>query len=84
MPGSTEEFISEHYWGYARRRSGGTAEYAVEHPRWEVYPVERYSVICDFGLQYGGEFAPLNDREPDHVLLAEGAPVAIRRGGYIA
>ena len=31
-PGSEEEFIAEHYWGYASRRSG-TVEYAVEHPR---------------------------------------------------
>ena len=82
--GSMTEFITEHYWGYTPTRSGGTAQYAVEHPQWEVYPVERYSVACDFGLQYGPEFANLNGREPDHVLLAEGAPVSIRWGGNIA
>lgn len=81
--GSMDEFITEHYWGYTPTRGGGTAQYAVEHNRWEVYPVERYSIACDFGLQYGPEFANLNGREPDHVLLTEGAPVRIRWGGKV-
>src|SRR6185436_16958741 len=34
--GSDVEFITEHYWGYARRRGGRTTEYRVEHPRWRV------------------------------------------------
>src|SRR5271155_1874049 len=29
--GSLEQFITEHYWGYNRRRSGGGTEYRVEH-----------------------------------------------------
>jgi hypothetical protein len=33
---SEEEFITEHYWGYTAQRSGGCAEYRVEHPRWIV------------------------------------------------
>ena len=81
---SMEEFITEHYWGYTKRRGGGTAEYAVEHGRWEVFPVQRYRVGCDFGSLYGPDFAPLVDRAPDHVLLAEGAPVSIRWGGKVA
>ena len=84
MAGSIEEFITEHYWGYTPRRGGGTAEYAVEHPRWEVYPVHRYRVACNFGSLYGPDFAPLVDRAPDNVLLAEGAPMRIRWGGNIA
>lgn len=82
--GSMDEFITEHYWGYTPTRGGGTAQYAVEHNRWEIYPVERYSIACDFGAQYGDAFGNLNGREPDHVLLAEGAPVRIRWGGTIA
>ncbi|MEP6810645.1 MAG: DUF2071 domain-containing protein, partial [Chthoniobacterales bacterium] len=31
--GSHEEFITEHYWGYTKRRAT-TSEYQVEHPRW--------------------------------------------------
>ena len=85
MPeGSLEEFITEHYWGYTPRRGGGTAEYAVEHARWEVFPVHEYRVACNFGSLYGPDFADMVDRAPEHVLLAEGAPVHIRWGGNIA
>ncbi len=83
-PGSLEDFITEHYWGYAPRRAGGTTEYAVEHRRWQVYPVQEYRMACDFGSLYGREFADLAYRAPDHVLLAEGAPVRIRWGGRVA
>lgn len=82
--GSFNEFITEHYFGYAPRRGGGTTEYAVEHDRWQTYPVKEYRVACDFGSLYGQEFAGLSERPPDHVLLAEGAPVAIRWGQKIA
>jgi hypothetical protein len=81
---SLEEFITEHYWGYTPRRRGGTAEYAVQHRRWETYPVLEHRIACDFGSLYGPEFADLANRAPDHVLLAEGAPVSIRWGGNIA
>ncbi len=84
VPGSMDEFITEHYWGYAPTRGGGTTEYAVEHARWEVYPVEQYRIACDFGSLYGREFAPLAERAPDHVLFSEGAPVAIRWGSRVA
>ena len=83
-PGSIEEFITEHYWGYAPRRGGGTTEYAVKHRRWQVYPVREYRIGCNFGSLYGPEFADLAERAPDHVLLAEGAPVSIRWGGRIS
>ncbi len=83
-PGSLEEFITEHYWGYAPRRSGGTTEYAVHHRRWEVYPVRAHRIACNFGSLYGPDFADLSQRAPDHVLLAEGAPVRIQWGERIA
>ena len=87
QPGSLEEFITEHYWGYtARNGSEGrrTAEYAVEHRRWDVYPVQAHRIAADFGSLYGAKFAGLSERAPDHVLLAEGAPVRIRWGGWVA
>lgn len=39
-PGSEEEFITEHYWGYTKITNNSTSEYGVEHPRWEVYPMK--------------------------------------------
>lgn len=85
--GSTEEFITEHYWGYTQHtglvpRAGATGEYGVAHPRWQCYPIRSVQVQADFGALYGPEFAHLNGRAPDHVLLAEGSPIAIRSGSH--
>jgi uncharacterized protein YqjF (DUF2071 family) len=86
-PNSLNEFITEHYWGYTKRRilfgrPGGTGEYGVAHPRWQVYPLISTHIEADFGSLYGPSFAPLTQREPDHVLLAEGSPIAIRSGSH--
>jgi hypothetical protein len=86
-PGSTEEFITEHYWGYTKRRNlfgrkPSTGEYGVAHPRWQVYPILNSHVAADFGSLYGPAFAHLTQRNPDHVLLAEGSAIAIRSGGH--
>ena len=83
-PGSVEEFITEHYWGYAKKRSGRTVEYAVQHPRWKQYPVRSFSTDADFGALYGHRFAALTGREPDNVLLAEGSEIAILHGQTLA
>ncbi len=86
-PGSMEEFITEHYWGYTKRGgvlSAGTGEYGVTHPSWECYPVLSAEVKADFGGLYGEAFAGLSERKPDHVLLAEGSAIGIRWGGRIA
>ncbi|MGA7155236.1 MAG: DUF2071 domain-containing protein [Acidobacteriaceae bacterium] len=83
-PDSIEEFITDHYWGYTRRRDHSTGEYGVEHPRWQVYPLHSAQVEADFGALYGPSFAPLTGRAPDHVLLAEGSPIAIRSGHHFA
>jgi hypothetical protein len=74
--GSQEEFITEHFWGYAGR-GRQTAEYQVAHPRWDIYPVESSMVTCDFGRLYGPEFADLHARKPQSVFLAEGSPVEV-------
>jgi uncharacterized protein YqjF (DUF2071 family) len=79
-PGSEEEFITEHYWGYTRRKDGSTSAYQVEHPRWKVYPIIRYAIVADFGALYGPAFALLNQQSPASVLLAEGSAVAVHSG----
>jgi uncharacterized protein YqjF (DUF2071 family) len=86
-PGSLEEFITEHYWGYTAHtglipRRGATGEYGVAHPRWQCYPVHTAHVQADFGALYGAKFAPLTERQPDHILLAEGSRIAIRSGSH--
>jgi len=45
--GSEAEFITEHYWGYARARGSRTIEYRVEHPRWRVSVATSARLECD-------------------------------------
>ena len=77
LPGSEEEFIAEHYWGYSRFKPLTTYEYAVQHPAWEVYPVQSYSIDCRFGELYGNEFSFLETAKPNSVFVAKGSPVAV-------
>ena len=51
-PGSREEFITEHYWGYAASRRG-SLEYRVEHPRWRLWDAREPALACDVATVYG-------------------------------
>ena len=82
-PGSEEEFITEHYWGYNKQRDGGTMEYAVEHPRWRVWPGTNHRFDCDVAALYGPEFVPFLPR-PSSLFLVEGSPVSVRQGRRLA
>ena len=77
LPGSEEEFIAEHYWGYSRYDADTTYEYEVTLPAWEVYPLLQYDIQCDFGTLYGPAFAALQQAVPHSVFVAKGSPVAV-------
>lgn len=77
---SEAEFITEHYWGYTQMTASQTNEFAVEHPRWEIYPVNTYEVNIDFENVYGKEFSFLNQQMPLSVMLVEGSTVKVRKG----
>jgi uncharacterized protein YqjF (DUF2071 family) len=79
-PGSCEEFITEHYWGYARQRDGGTVEYQVEHPRWRVWAAQETAFECPAEKLYGQTFAPFLRISPASAFLADGSPVAVYSG----
>ena len=81
--GSEEEFITEHYWGYAKQRNNTTKEYKVEHPRWNVYPVTGYHIVCDFEGLYGNAFSFLQQSQPLSVLLAQGSEITVYNGNKI-
>lgn len=76
-PGSEAEFITEHFWGYAKYAEIQTNEYQVTHPRWEVYAVKNHSIDVDFGALYGNQFAILNQLTPTSVMLAEGSEITV-------
>lgn len=75
--GSEAEFITEHYWGYAKTGAQSTNEYQVDHPRWEVYPVRDFEISGDFGRLYGKEFGPLLEEPPVSVFVAEGSEITV-------
>ncbi len=74
---SKTEFITEHYWGYAKQGKKQTNEYEVTHPKWQHYEVEEYKIKTDFGRTYGKEFSFLNHQKPDSVMLAEGSKITV-------
>lgn len=76
--GSAEDFIFEHYYGYAKVNASVTNQYAVAHPSWCTYPVQRYNIDCHFENFYGSRFAFLDHAQPDSVFAAEGSAVVIR------
>jgi uncharacterized protein YqjF (DUF2071 family) len=82
-PNSQGEFITEHYWGYARQRDGGTVEYQVEHPPWNVWQAANYQFECDVASLYGPTFAPVLQGTPASAFLADGSAVTVRQGSRI-
>jgi uncharacterized protein YqjF (DUF2071 family) len=78
--GSEEQFITEHYWGYAAQRNGGTVEYRVDHPSWRVWNGSSAKFEGDMTELYGPEFAMLLRGSPSSAFLAEGSEVTVSRG----
>ena len=78
--GSAEEFITAHYWGYARRRDSSTTEYQVEHPRWRVWAAHEARFEGDAARLYGPRFAECLKTPPSSAFLADGSRVTVYRG----
>lgn len=83
-PNSHEAFITEHYWGYTRRKDERTNAYEVAHPPWDLYAIKAYDIDADFGLLYGEQFGFLSNAKPQSVLLAEGSPIVVHSGAILA
>ena len=78
LPGSVEEFIFEHYYGYTKINEKHSQEYKVNHPRWQVNKVLDHSIHCDFKSMYGNDFTFLSNHQPDSVIIAEGSPITVK------
>lgn len=81
--GSFEQFIAEHYWGYAAQPNGDTVEYAVEHPPWRIWPAADFRLDIGFAQLYGAPFAEVLSGPPRSVFLAEGSAVTVSHGRRI-
>ena len=82
--GSDAEFITEHYWGYARRRDGRTMEYRVEHPRWRIARAASARLDCDVEGLYGSQFAESLSAPAVSAFLADGSEVTVFRGTLLS
>lgn len=80
---SVEHFFKEHYWGYGVTRRGRTLRYHVEHPVWEVFPIESFHIDIDWGAVYGTEWHFLTKAQPCSVMLAVGSAVSVYPKGDI-
>ncbi len=76
---SEAELITEHYWGYTRQRDGGTLEYQVEHPAWQVWDAAA-TFSGAAALLYGPAFGEVLSGRASSAILAEGSPVAVYPG----
>lgn len=79
-PGSEEEFIAEHYWGYAAQRDGGCVEYRVEHPPWRAWQTSEAALHCDAAQLYGEAFADVLAAPPASAFVAEGSAITVGKG----
>lgn len=77
VPGSLEEFIYEHYYGYAKVNQQETEEYKIYHPSWKVNTILQSDIICDFKSMYGNSFEYLNEQIPKSIFIAEGSAIEI-------
>jgi uncharacterized protein YqjF (DUF2071 family) len=75
--GSVEQFITEHYWGYTRRRDGQTVEYRVSHVPWRVWSASKSHFESDAGTLYGPEFKDCFHQPPASAFIAEGSAVSV-------
>jgi uncharacterized protein YqjF (DUF2071 family) len=80
LDGSEEQFIAEHYWGYAAQPDRSCVEYKVTHPSWSVWQARLAKFNGNVEELYGREFAAVLSRDPDSAFLAEGSAVTVMRG----
>jgi uncharacterized protein len=78
--GSLEQFITEHYWGYAGQPGGGCKEYHVAHVPWRVWTTKSSRVDGDSDALYGAELSRILKGQPDSAFIADGSPVRVFTG----
>jgi uncharacterized protein YqjF (DUF2071 family) len=78
--GSEEQFITEHYWGYAAQQDGSCVEYRVAHPSWRVWKGREARLEGDLKELYGQDLAQVLKGPPTSAFLAEGSEVQVHRG----
>jgi uncharacterized protein YqjF (DUF2071 family) len=83
-PGSFENFITEHYWGYSVRNKGAGLEYRVSHPPWKVWTAAKFGFEGDAGALYGPEFSEILRQPAKSAFIAGGSSVVVHMGREIS
>jgi uncharacterized protein len=78
QPGTLDEFIAEHYWGYNKWNNRWTLEYKLDHPRWSVYDLHSFHVDIRFEDLYPKQFLPYLYAKPHSAQLVDGSAVKLR------
>jgi uncharacterized protein YqjF (DUF2071 family) len=80
QPGTLQQFITEHYWGYSVQRTGDCVEYHVSHVPWQVWETTEAGFKGESSALYGSELAAVLQRPPDSAFVANGSPVIVFAG----
>jgi uncharacterized protein len=78
--GSQQQFIAEHYWGYAAQRDGSCVEYRVDHPPWRVWSAHDAAFEGNAEDMYGPAISGELSKKPVSAFLAEGSKVIVYSG----
>jgi uncharacterized protein len=81
--GSFEQFITEHYWGYASRPDQACLEYEVAHDPWRIWPATTAVFEGSPASLYGERLAKSFEGPPDSAFVAEGSAVTVYRGKVV-
>ena len=81
--GSEAEFITEHYWGFTKVEGKATSAYQVEHPKWNIHPVEEHQLHCNVKELYGEQFASFMEEPPSSIFMADGSEILVRQRIFI-
>jgi hypothetical protein len=76
-PESVEHWFKEHSWGFGTSRRGKLIRYEVNHPEWDVYPVQDFSFDIDWATLYGPEWARMTSAQPASVVFAVGSEISV-------
>ncbi len=82
-PGTEEEFIFEHYWGYNTLNPNTTMQYQVEHISWQTATCSNYIFEAEIAALYGKAFEPFLSAKPHSVFFAKGSRIGVRIGEKI-
>src|SRR5690606_9673322 len=74
-PGSLEDFIAEHYFGYNKWYGNRTLEIRLQRPAWKYQPLLSYEVQCKFEDFYPPAFVPYLYGQPQSAQFISGSKV---------